>query len=457
MRIVAVFLGGLMMVASQAYAQNGLTLAIVGPSSRDVITGTLQYEVNVTNPSSSPVDNVIVTDILPGSAELMAATNQSAGAPGTKTDGANVVFTLQRINGSDTARMRLKILPSIVGPITNVVTLSVPMDDRIAATNVFDVKSTQLSIHDPAMAKEGSTYYLYSSGPGIMFYMSPDMVHWKTGGQIFSSEPPWARTVAEKFDGREWAPDVTYHNGNYYLYYAVSAPGENNSAIGLAVNKTLDPAAPGYHWQDEGIVLRSIANRDLWNAIDPNIIVDGHGTPWLDFGSFWGGIKLVELTPDCKSIAEPEKWYSLAKLDRSVLENDQSPGPAQIEGPFIFKKDNHYYLFVSWGLCCRGEDSTYKIVIGRSDNIQGPYVDKEGVDMALGGGSILLAGDPDWAGQGGCSAYTFDGNDYLIFHAYEMADGGLQKLRVAKLSWDNDGWPVIDKDFLAGYKSLMVK
>jgi len=452
-----VLLAGLMAVGCRVSAAIPLSLHIIGPGGRDIITGTLSYEVDVVNQSSSPVDDAIVTDILPGTAELVSATNQYAGGTGPQVNGTNVVFTIQRINGSGTVRLRLKILPSAVGPITNVVTLSIPMDDSIAATNVFTVRSTQLSIHDPAMAREGDTYYLFSSGPGIMFYTSPDMIHWRMGGRIFSDEPSWARSVAGRFDGREWAPDVSYHNGEYYLYYAVSAPGENSSAIGLAVNKTLNPSAPGYQWQDEGIVLRSIPNRDLWNAIDPNIIMDNDGTPWMDFGSFWGGIKLVKLAPDFKSLARPERWYSLAKQDRSVLVDDRSPGPAQIEGPFIFRKGDYYYLFVSMGLCCRGENSTYKIAVGRATDLRGPYLDKDGADMASGGGSILLAGDQNWAGQGGCSVYTLDGSDYVVFHGYEMADAGLQKLRIAKLGWDTNNWPVIDKNFLGNYKSLVVK
>jgi arabinan endo-1,5-alpha-L-arabinosidase len=452
-----VFLAGLMVVGCRLCAEIPLTLNIVGPIDRDVITGTLSYEVDVVNSSTLPAYSVTVTDFLPCPADLISATNEYSGGTGALVSGTNYVFTIPCINGTNTARLRLRILPAAVGPITNIVTLSVPMDDSIAATNVFTVRSTQLSIHDPAMAKEDDTYYLFSSGPGIMFYTSPDMVHWRMGGQIFASEPSWAKSVATKFDGREWAPDISYHNGEYYLYYAVSAPGVNDSAIGLAVNRTLDPSASDYQWQDEGIVLRSIPNRDLWNAIDPNIIVDNDGAPWMDFGSFWGGIKLVKLGSDYKTIAEPEKWYSLAKLDRSILEDDLSPGPAQIEGPFIFSKGNYYYLFVSWGLCCRGENSTYKIVVGRSTDIQGPYLDKDGMDLALGGGTILLAGDQDWAGQGGCSVYNFDNGDFLVFHAYEMADNGLQKLRIAKLNWDQNGWPVVDEDSLGKYKSIVVK
>ena len=237
----------------------------------------------------------------------------------------------------------------------------------------------------------------------------------------------------------------------------MSSPGQNSSAIGVTVNKTLDPGSPGYHWEDQGIVLRSVPDRDLWNAIDPNIIVDESGTAWMDFGSFWSGIKLVKLDPSWTAPAEPEEWYAIAKRDRSVLVNDAEPGPAELEGPFIFRKGDYYYLFVSWGLCCRGKDSTYKIMVGRSKDVRGPYVDKEGKCLATGGGSLLLGGDKDWPGRGGNSAYTFDGKDYLVFHAYEAADNGLQKLKIAEMKWDERQWPVIDEKALEEYQSVLVK
>ena len=448
----------LMLLSARVGAQKPLLLSVIGPATRDVITGTLTYRINVKNPSPSPVSSVRVANLLPDSTELMSVTNAYDGAARISTNGTDVVFTFDRINGSDTAHMAVTVLPTAVGTVTDIVSVSAgeALDDATAESACV-VRSTQLSIHDPAMAKDGDTYYLYSSGPGIMFYTSKDMTHWKLGGRVIPGVPAWAKGVSGRFDGREWAPDITWHDGKYYLYYAVSAPGENDSAIGLVINKTLDPSAPDYRWEDQGIVLRSVTGRDLWNAIDPNIIVGADGTPWMDFGSFWGGIKLVKLNSDWKTIAEPEEWYSLAKRERSVMEDDRSPGPAQIEGPFIFKKGDYYYLFVSWGLCCRGKDSTYKIMMGRSRNVCGPYLDKDGISLAEGGGSLLLSGDKDWAGQGGCSAYSFDGSDYLIFHAYEMADNGLQKLRIAELKWDKEHWPFVDAKTLYAYRSTMIK
>ncbi|MCE9678507.1 arabinan endo-1,5-alpha-L-arabinosidase [Shewanella sp. AS1] len=317
--------------------------------------------------------------------------------------------------------------------------------------------ATQVSIHDPVMAKEGDSYYLFSTGPGITIYSSKDKVHWQGSGRVFATEPTWARDVAPGFNGHLWAPDVFEHNGTFYLYYSVSAFGKNTSAIGVAVNKTLDPHSSDYQWQDKGIILQSVPYRDDWNAIDPNIIIDEKGTPWMSFGSFWGGMKLVKMNEDLISIAEPQEWHTLAKLDRPAFEDDAEPGPAQIEAPFIFKKGDYYYLTVSYGLCCRGDDSTYRMAIGRSTSVTGPYLDKTGKDMAKGGGSELLNGTKAWPGLGHNSMYEFDGTDYLVFHAYESADNGLQKLKMIPMTWDKDGWPVVDPTTLDTYQSVLIE
>jgi arabinan endo-1,5-alpha-L-arabinosidase len=332
-----------------------------------------------------------------------------------------------------------------------------PLIAGLLATGcLLAAQARQVDVHDPAMAKDWDTYYLFSSGPGITFYTSKDMRIWELGGRVFPGDPSWARDVNKAFNGHIWAPDIIKHDGKYYLYFSVSAPGSISSAIGLTINKTLDPKSPDYKWEDQGIVLRSVPNRDLWNAIDPNVIVDEKGTPWMSFGSFWSGIKMFKLDSSWKAPAEPQEWYSIAKRERSVLVNDRVGGPAEIEGPFIFRKDSYYYLFVSWGLCCRGSDSTYRMMIGRSRDVTGPYLDKTGKDLAQGGGTLLLGGNKAWPGLGHNSVYTFDGKDFILFHAYEAADHGLQKLKIAELTWDAAQWPVIDEKALDEYQSVLV-
>jgi arabinan endo-1,5-alpha-L-arabinosidase len=304
-------------------------------------------------------------------------------------------------------------------------------------------QSTQIPVHDPVMIKQGDTYYLFCTGPGISVWSSLDMATWKKEKPVFDQAPAWAVEAVPGFKNHIWAPDISFHQGKYYLFYSVSAFGKNTSCIGLATNKTLNPEDPAYKWEDLGKIVQSVPGRDLWNAIDPNLVLDEKGTPWLSFGSFWNGLKLVKMKNDLTALAQPEEWYTIAGRPRNASIADSSAGNAAIEAPFIFKKDKYYYLFASFDYCCKGVNSTYKIVVGRSENVRGPYVDKTGKKMAEGGGSLILEGNKSWYGVGHNAAYTFNGTDYLIFHGYDASDNGKSKLRIEKMTWDAAGWPLV--------------
>lgn len=297
--------------------------------------------------------------------------------------------------------------------------------------------------HDPVVAKQGDTYYLFCTGPGITTFTSKDLKTWTQGEPVFADSPTWALDVAPGFNGHIWAPDITLHNGKYYLYYSISAFGKNTSAIGLVINKTLNPKDENFKWEDQGIVIQSVPNRDMWNAIDPNLIFDEEGTPWLSFGSFWSGLKIVKLEDDLKTIAQPEEWFPIASRERSQNLPDADAGDAALEGPFIFKKGDYYYQFLSWDYCCRGEESTYKLVVGRSKTVTGPYVDKDGKKLIEGGGSLVIEGNKNWYGVGHNSVFTFDGKDYTFMHGYDASDKGLPKLIVKEVTWVN-GWPTVE-------------
>jgi arabinan endo-1,5-alpha-L-arabinosidase len=302
-----------------------------------------------------------------------------------------------------------------------------------------------LNVHDPVMIQADGKYYLFCTGWGISVFSSENMTEWEKEPSVFGRNPPrWTFDAVPGFVGHIWAPDISYYDGTYYLYYSVSSFGKNTSAMGLVTNKSLDPKSPDYKWEDQGMIVQSIPGRDNWNAIDPNLIVDEEGYPWLSYGSFWGGIKMVKLVPNRNKIAEPQRWVTLASRTRTDTLADADPGDAAIEAPFIFKKDSLYYLFVSWDYCCRGENSTYKVVVGRSDSVSGPYLDKKGKRMDQGGGSLVIEGDSRWAGVGHNSTYTFDGMDFLVLHAYDIEDEGHSKLKILPISWDKEGWPVVD-------------
>jgi arabinan endo-1,5-alpha-L-arabinosidase len=314
-----------------------------------------------------------------------------------------------------------------------------------------------VSVHDPVMAKEGASYYLFSTGPGITFYSSADMRDWREEGRVFSGEPAWAKKAAPTFNDHIWAPDIHFHKGKYYLYYSVSGFGKNTSGIGVTTNATLNPRAPNYKWVDQGMLLQSVPGRDNWNAIDPNIIEDSTGTAWMSFGSFWSGIKLVKLDPSRTRLSEPQVWQSIAQRARPPFTPDEQAAPAEIEGPHILKKGDYYYLFVSWGLCCKKAESTYHVVVGRAKQVTGPYLDRNGKDMNQGGGSLVIAGNARWKGVGHNSAYHIDGKDLMVLHAYETADDYLQKLKILEMKWDKDGWPTVDPDDLDRYQAKLIK
>jgi len=299
--------------------------------------------------------------------------------------------------------------------------------------------------HDPVLIRQNGTYYMFCTGQGISNWSSKNMKTWKPEKPVFATAPEWAVKAIPGFKGHIWAPDISLHNGVYYLFYSVSAFGKNTSCIGLATNTTLDPTSPNYKWVDKGKVIQSVPGRDMWNAIDPNLVRDEKDTPWLVFGSFWGGMKLVQLRPDLTAPAQPERWRTVASRPRDPKLTDSLPGDAAIEAPFIFKKNDYYYLFTSFDYCCRGPQSTYKMMVGRSKNVTGPYVDKAGTGLEQGGGTLVLEGDKNWFGVGHNSVYTFDNTDYLVFHGYDAADRGRSKLLIEKLGWDSDGWPIVKR------------
>ena len=310
-----------------------------------------------------------------------------------------------------------------------------------------------IPIHDPVMIRQDGTYYIFATGRGITVWSSRDMANWQPEKPVFDAPPAWAVEAVPTFRGHTWAPDISHHDGKYYLYYSVSAFGKNTSCIGVATNTTLDPRSPDFKWVDHGKVIQSIPGKTNWNAIDPNLITDDEGTPWLVFGSFWEGLKLARLTTDRLHLAEnPELLPTVAsrKTD-SPAPNPPPPagypvnaGANPIEAPFIIKHGGFYYLFASIDYCCRGARSDYKMIVGRAKSVAGPYAGKDGAPMARGGGTTLLAGNEHWHGVGHCAVCNFDGTDWLVFHGYDAADPqGRAKLRIEKLAWDDAGWPSV--------------
>ena len=322
------------------------------------------------------------------------------------------------------------------------------------SANVISVVGDTEYVHDPSIIKDGDLWYLFGTANGpvrngeLPIRCSKDLHEWKRCGSVFPQIPEWIQKASPKT--RElWAPDISYFNGEYHLYYAFSVFGKNTSGIALATNKTLDPHNSDFHWQDRGLVLRSEA-KDNYNAIDPNLVVDGKGGTWLAFGSFWDGIKMRRIDPQTGKLATSDtKLYSLARRKRPVNPPPNPPGlPGDgeaIEAPFLVRHGDYFYLFVSYDLCCRGTRSNYKTMVGRSHDVNGPYFDASGTPMLDGGATPVLLGNERWLGPGGESIRMAkdhglgDDRDIIVFHAYDSKTGQAY-LEISTIDWTG-GWP----------------
>lgn len=204
-------------------------------------------------------------------------------------------------------------------------------------------------IHDPSIIEAGSSYYMFTTDVGrawttsLAIRCSSDEQTWTRCGSIFGAGMPlWVRQAIPGV--RElWAPDVTYWGGLYRVYYSGSTLGSQRSIIGMATNVTLDPSDPRYQWVDHGEVLGSVPGDDF-NAIDPNILLDAKGRIFLSYGSYWSGIKQIEID------------QATGMIKRHAVRQDLATRPGvpnnPIEGASIVRHGNYYYLFVSVDYCC---------------------------------------------------------------------------------------------------------
>ncbi len=285
---------------------------------------------------------------------------------------------------------------------------------------------------DPSdIVKCKNEYWVFYTGSGVPSYHSKDLVKWERGPAVFKTAPEWiAKIVPENRNMSYWAPDVMKVGDRYLLYYSVSSFGKITSAIGLATNPTLDPNDPAYHWTDQGVVART-QEGDNHNAIDPSVFRDSDGSLWLTFGSYWTGIKLIQLDPRSgKRIAPDSKLFSLAHNE-------------SIEASYLCRHGNYYYLFVNWGSCCQGTNSSYNIRIGRSKTITGPYLDKGGVDLLHSGGSVFLATtNGPLFGPGHAGTLNAEGKNWFTsdFEG-DVRMNGRATLAIMPLRWNADGWP----------------
>lgn len=294
--------------------------------------------------------------------------------------------------------------------------------------------SLDFRVHDPStLAFSNGEYWVFYTGRGVPSWHSKDLKKWEAGPPVFKEAPAWvADVVPENRNANFWAPDVLKVGDRYLLYYSVSTFGKKVSAIALATNATLDPTDPKFKWTDDGVVVRA-SGAENYNTIDPAVFADTDGRLWMAFGSFWSGIKVIELDPKTGKRVAPDETPVAVAYNRTI------------EAAFLYKHDGHYYLFVNHGICCRGVTSTYNIRVGRSDKVTGPFLDREGRNLLDGGGTMVLESDGPFIGPGHAGIVAVDGRELFGCHFYDATQRGRSTYALRPMTWDGDGWPIVGR------------
>jgi arabinan endo-1,5-alpha-L-arabinosidase len=301
---------------------------------------------------------------------------------------------------------------------------SAPMPVNVSYTSP---DTATIGIHDPSILKVGSSYNLFSTHGLIHAHQSADRANFSDAGFALASLPPWTNAYTGG-SGDLWAPDASAHNGSYWLYYAASTFGSADSAIGLATSATGMPGS----FVDSGSPVYTSGSCPGSNAIDPASVVDASGNAWLAFGSWSNGIQIVPVNSNT--------GIPTGAACTQIAYHASGTG---IEGSYIYPHNGYYYLFASVDTCCNGVSSTYRIIVGRSSSITGPYTDRGGIALTSGGGTILLSAHGNIDGPGGESAFLDTDGDILVYHYYDGNNGGNPALGMNLLGWTSDGWPYV--------------
>lgn len=293
------------------------------------------------------------------------------------------------------------------------------------------------SYADPTVIRMGNEFYVYVTGGRVRGYRSTDLLNWNRIGnvsEVFTQRPDF--TDDNVNETGMWAPDINHFDDKYVMYYSISKWG-GGATCGIGIGISDLPQGPFLPppGNPNGKLFVS-GEIGVHNSIDP-CFFEEDGKRYLFWGS-WGGIHMTELTADGYAVKDMTKKKQVAGKS--------------FEAVYIHKRGNYYYMFASIGACCEGMNSSYKVVVGRSTRIDGPYLNKNGVDMNTFDAwnptnytPIVLRGNEMFAGPGHNSRIITDdkGVDWMLYHAYVHNGSDSRSLMIDKVEWDADGWPVV--------------
>ena len=286
------------------------------------------------------------------------------------------------------------------------------------------------SAADPTVIRTEDGFYLYATQTDkywVPIYFSKDLVNWEFKRTAFRNETQPQIPGGGAF----WAPEIRHINGKYVLYFSWAKWGDGDASY-TAVATSDSPLGDFVNSKE------LLTKEDFGSNCIDQFYYEEDNKKYMFVGSF-NGIYVTELTDDGLSVKRNENGTPTLKK--------QVCGKA-FEGTNIYKKNGYYYLFASINNCCDGERSRYKVVVGRSQDLLGPYLDKSGKDMINNAWELVLEGDGQkFFGPGHNSIIVQDdaGTDWMIYHSYVKENGevGGRLGMLDRVLWTEDGWPYI--------------
>ena len=283
---------------------------------------------------------------------------------------------------------------------------------------------------DPTVIRTEDGFYLYATQTDkywVPIYFSKDLVNWEFKRTAFRN----ATKPQIPGGGAFWAPEIRHINGKYVLYFSWAKWGDGDASY-TAVATSDSPLGDFVNSKE------LLTKEDFGSNCIDQFYYEEDNKKYMFVGSF-NGIYVTELTDDGLSVKRNENGTPTLKK--------QVCGKA-FEGTNIYKKNGYYYLFASINNCCDGERSRYKVVVGRSQDLLGPYLDKSGKDMINNAWELVLEGDGQkFFGPGHNSIIVQDdaGTDWMIYHSYVKENGevGGRLGMLDRVLWTEDGWPYI--------------
>lgn len=343
-------------------------------------------------------------------------------------------------------------------PATQSATYTNPLPLRLADGSLAE------SCADPALLRDRTSsptvWYMYCTmdpvsrkereGKGWKFRMMPvyrsvDLVNWYFVRDSFDRRPAG---LAGPKSGL-WAPEPVYQNGSYYLYFTVTDVADRHSPetgcesdSGIAVATSASPAGP---WKPaERLVVpprRAGAGCNFHWTFDPDVVEDEEGDRFLYYGSYGGGVHVQRLSKDGLRVEGDPVRIGAAN---------------RYEGAEVVKAGKYWYMFASSTDCCRGPLTGYALFVGRATSPEGPFLDREGNDMAsarVGGTPVLAQNGNRWVGAGHNTVFQdVAGQWWTFYHAVDRNQGYFsvedkltrRPLLLDRIDWV-DGWPVINR------------